>query len=94
MEITPELVKRVAANARLSLKEDEVKKFAADMKEILANFEKLAEVNTEGVEPSFHPIPVKNVTREDEPGECLDREKALSLTPHKTDKYFRGPRVL
>ncbi len=94
MDITPELVKRVAANARLHLKEDEVKKFVADMKEILENFKKLAEVNTDDVEPSFHPIPIKNVTREDEPGECLDREEALSLTPHRTDKYFKGPKVL
>ena len=94
MDITPELVKRVAANARLKLKEEEVKKFAAEMKEILANFAKLAEVNTDGVEPSFHPIPVKNVAREDKPGKCLNREEALALTPHKKDGYFRGPKVL
>ena len=94
MEITPELVKRVAANARLNLKEEELKKFAAEMKDILANFEKLAEVKTENIEPSFHPIPVKNIVREDKPGECTDREKALSLTPHKKDGYFRGPRIL
>jgi len=94
MEITPELVKRVAANARLKLKEDEIKKFAAEMKEILATFAKLSEVNTEKVEPSFHPIPVKNVSREDKIGKCLDREEALSLTPHKKNKHFRGPKVL
>ena len=94
MNITPELVKRVAANARLNLKEEEVKKFAAEMKEILATFEKLSEVNTDKVEPSFHPIPVKNVAREDKPGKCLDREEALSLTPHRKDPYFKGPKVL
>jgi aspartyl-tRNA(Asn)/glutamyl-tRNA(Gln) amidotransferase subunit C len=94
MEITPELVKRVAANARLNLKEEEVKKFAAEMKEILAAFEQLKEVNTDNIEPSFHPIPVKNVAREDKPGKCLDREEALSLTPHRKDPYFKGPKVL
>ncbi len=94
MNITPEIVKRVAANARLTLKEDEVRHFAAEMKEIVGLFEKLAEVDTSNVEPSFHPIPVKNVSREDVPGECLDREKALSLTPHKKNGYFRGPKVV
>jgi aspartyl-tRNA(Asn)/glutamyl-tRNA(Gln) amidotransferase subunit C len=94
MNITPEIVKRVAVNARLNLKEDEVRHFAAEMKEIIGLFEKLAEVDTSNVEPSFHPIPVKNVSREDVPGECLDREKALSLTPHKKDGYFRGPKVV
>ena len=47
MDITPEIVKRVAANARIKLKEEEIKKFAAEMKDILGNFAKLAEVNTE-----------------------------------------------
>ncbi len=94
MDITPELVKRVAANARLHLKEEEIKRFVAEMKDILAAFATLSEVDTKNVEPSFHPIPVKNVAREDKPGECLDREEALSLTPHKKDGYFRGPKVL
>ncbi len=94
MDITPELVKRVAANARLNLKEDEVRKFAAEMKEILENFKKLAEVNTDDVEPSFHPVPVKNVAREDKVGKCLDREEALALTPHHKNGYFRGPKTI
>ena len=94
MDITPELVKRVAANARLKLKEEEIKKFAAEMKDILDNFSKLAEVNTQNTPPSFHPVPVKNIAREDKPEESIEREKALSLTPHKTDKYFRGPKTL
>jgi len=93
MNITPDIVKQVATNARLQLKEDEIKQFAKEMQDILSDFEKLAAVDTEGVEPNFHPIPIKNVVREDEPGECLDREKVLSLTKHKTDKYFRGPKV-
>ena len=94
MDITPEIVKRVAANARLKLKEEEIKKFAAEMKDILDNFSKLAEVNTENTQPSFHPIPVKNIAREDKPEKSIDREEALSLTPHKKDKYFRGPKIL
>lgn len=94
MNITPDLVKQVAANSRLKLSEEEVKHFAAEMKDIIAWFEKLSEVNTDKVEPSFHPIPVKNISREDVKGECLDREKALSLTPHHKDGYFRGPKVV
>ena len=94
MDITPELVKRVATNARLKLKEEEITHFAKEMQEILNAFATLQEVNTDKVEPSFHPIPVKNVAREDVPEPCLDREKALSLTPHRTDKYFKGPKAL
>ncbi|PIN75381.1 Asp-tRNA(Asn)/Glu-tRNA(Gln) amidotransferase GatCAB subunit C [Candidatus Woesearchaeota archaeon CG10_big_fil_rev_8_21_14_0_10_37_12] len=94
MEITPELVKHVAQTARLNLKEEELKKYAAEMQEILNTFEKLSEVDTTGVEPSFHPIPIKNITRKDEPNDCLPREKILELTKHKTNEHFKGPKVL
>jgi len=94
MDITPEVVKRVADNARLKLKEEEIRKFAQELKEILTTFQKLAEVNTDNIAPSFHPIPIKNVTRKDKLSECLDRDKALSLTPHTKGKYFRGPKVI
>ncbi|HLC32991.1 MAG TPA: Asp-tRNA(Asn)/Glu-tRNA(Gln) amidotransferase subunit GatC [Candidatus Nanoarchaeia archaeon] len=94
MNISLDLVKKVAANARLKLKEDELKKFVEEMKDILSNFSKLSKVDTANTPPSFHPIPVVNKTREDKTDECLDRDDALSLTPHSKDGYFRGPKVL
>lgn len=94
MDITPELVKKVAENARLKLKEDEIKKFAEEMNDILTNFEQLKEVDTKNVQPSFHPVPIKNVAREDIQQPCLNREEALSLTPHRTQTHFKGPKTL
>lgn len=94
MDITPDVVKRVAENARVKLKEEEIRKFANELQDILTTFQKLSQVDTTDVPPSFHPIPVKNITRPDEPGKCLDRDDAFSLTPHKTDKYFKGPKVV
>ena len=93
MEITPEVVKKVAANARITLKEEELMHFAKEMKDILTTFEKLSEVDTKGVKPSFHPIPITNVLEEDEERPSLLREDALSLTPHRTRTHFRGPKV-
>ena len=94
MQITPELVRNVAANARLRLKEEEIKTFAKEMQDLLSNFEVLAELDTKNTPPSFHPIVIENITREDTPGTCLDREDALALTPHKKDGYFKGPKTL
>ena len=94
MQITPDLVRNVAANARLRLKEDELKNFAKDMQDILSHFEVLKELDTKNTLPSFHPIKLENITREDVPGECLNREDALALTPHKKDGYFKGPKIL
>ena len=94
MDINLDIVKKVAVNARLKLKEEELKKFADEMKDILDTFSKLSEVDTNNLAPSFHPVPVVNKTREDKVGECLNREEALELTPHHKDGYFRGPKVL
>lgn len=94
MQITPELVRKVAENARLRLKDDEVRTFAKDMQDILTNFEVLKELDTKNTPPSFHPIKLENITREDKVGECLNRDEALALTPHKKDGYFKGPKTL
>ena len=75
-------------------KEEEIKKFAQEMKDILSNFEKLNEVDTKDVPPSFHPVPIKNTSRPDEKGECLTTQEALSLSPHTSGNYFKGPKIL
>ena len=94
MGITKELVERIASNARINLSDDEIEKLLPQLKEILAAFSELDKVDTKNVQPSFHPIEIKNVSRDDIKGECLPQEQALSLTPHKCDGYFRGPKTL
>ena len=94
MEITKETVQRVADVSRLKLSESELKEFFGDFKEILAVFSKMDEVNTNDVEPSFQPVGLKNVLREDEAEKCLTQERALSQTRHAQDGYFKGPRVV
>lgn len=94
MDITPELVKKIATQARLNLSDAEIKQFVPQLKEILQNFSELDKVDTKNVQPSFHPIEIKNVSREDVVGECLNQDDALSSTPHKRNGYFRGPKTL
>jgi len=94
MEINKDLIKRVAANARLKLTDEEISKFVPELKEILEHFSKLNKLDTEDVKPSFHPIELKNVMREDKARPSLAPEEALSNTKHKKDNYFKGPRAL
>ena len=94
MNIDKELIKKVAANARLNLTEAEIKEFLPQLKEVLANFETLEKAPTKGVEPSFRPIEVKNITREDEEKECLTQEEALKNAKHKSEGYFKGPKAI
>ena len=69
----------------------EIKKFVPQLKEILEYFSKLDEVNTAKVKPSFQPVELKNMLREDKIKKCLSQDKALENAKEKKDGYFKGP---
>ena len=94
MEIDRKLLEHVAQVARLKLTEEEIRKFLPQLKEALEFFSKLEEADTGDVSPSFQPVELKNSMREDVEKECLSQDDALSLTEHKKDGYFKGPRVV
>ena len=94
MDIDRKLIENVAQVARLKLTDAEVKKFLPQLKDVLDAFSSVQEIDTEGVKPSFHPLPLRDALREDVPKECLSQEDALSLAQHKKDGYFKGPRAV
>ena len=94
MQVDRKLLEHVAEIARLKLSEEEIKRFLPQLKEALEFFSKLMEVNTDNVKPSFQPVELKNALREDKEEECLSQDTALSLTEHKKDGYFKGPRAV
>lgn len=94
MQVDSALIKKVARNARLSLTEQEIKDFEKDFKEILNTFEEISKLNTDNIQPSFHPILIKNNIREDKIKPSIDKENLLSNTKHKKDGYFLGPKAL
>ena len=90
-EIDSGMVRRVAEAARLSLTDEELERYEKQLRVILEAFRELDEVDTEGVEPSFHPTERGDVLRDDE-------ARAWSWDPlanskHREDDYFRGPRI-
>ncbi|MDO8740695.1 MAG: Asp-tRNA(Asn)/Glu-tRNA(Gln) amidotransferase subunit GatC [Candidatus Woesearchaeota archaeon] len=94
MKVDKELIEHVAELARLKLTNEEIDKFLPQLKEILDAFSKLDEIDVTDTKPSFQPIDLKNVMREDKVEKCLTQEEALSLTEHKKDGYFKGPRAV
>ena len=88
------LLLKVAENARLNLSEKEVQKFLPQLKDVLDFFSKLDKRDVSREQPSFQPIPLINVFREDKAEKCLSVEEALGNTSHKKDSYFKGPRVV
>lgn len=94
MKVDKELIKHVADLARLKLTEKETEEFVPQMKELLNHFSQLDQIDTDKIEPSFHPIELKNIVREDKKEECLTADQALSNTEHKKENYFKGPRAV
>ena len=95
MELDEKIVKKVAEVSRLKLSEPEVKRLLVDLNNILNAFKELEKVKTDGVEPTFHPIEVRDVLREDKIEESFDQKKALeNVKENKEDGYFKGPKVV
>jgi len=85
------LVERIAKVARLELTEGEIEKFTVQLGVILEAFRELDDVDTDGIEPSFHPQELSNVLRDDEviPWSW----DPLENTEHREGRHFKGPRI-
>lgn len=87
-------VERIAALARLDLSADEAKTAAAELEAILDYVESLQALDTTGVEPTTHAIPLATPLREDRAAPALDPERALANAPERDGFAFVVPKVL
>ena len=87
-------VRKVAKLARLDLSEEEVKEFSGQLNAIIGYVERMNELNTEGIEPLAHCLPINNVFREDSVKESLGTEKTLANAPQRDGSFFKVPRIL
>lgn len=91
--ITIKDVEHVAKLARLELTEDEKEKFSKQLGDIIKYVEQMNEVDTTGVEPMSHAIPIVNVMREDEVVQEQTKEELMANAPSKEDGFFRVPKI-
>ena len=94
MKITEETVRYVAALAKLTISEEEKEKAAQDLDHILEYIETMNGLDTEGVEPMSHVLPVKNVFREDEVTNHDNREELLKNSPKRIEGSFAVPKTV
>jgi aspartyl-tRNA(Asn)/glutamyl-tRNA(Gln) amidotransferase subunit C len=87
-------VEHVARLARLSLTPEEKERMREQLDRILGYIDKLRELDTTGVEPTSHAIPMLNIMREDEIRACLPAAEALANAPDRREDFFRVPRIL
>lgn len=94
MKITPELVEYVSALSKLRLDESEKVKLTGELEQIVTYMEILNQVDTVGVEPMSHVLPVRNVTRPDAVEQSFDREELLKNAPKRDKETFLAPKTV
>jgi aspartyl-tRNA(Asn)/glutamyl-tRNA(Gln) amidotransferase subunit C len=92
--ITRAEVERIAGLAMLSLSDDEVERLAADLGAILDYAEELAGLDTSGVEPTSHVLPLLSPLRDDVPAPSLPPERVLAGAPRASEGAFVVPAVI
>lgn len=87
-------VKKIAALARLELGEAELARFATQLSAILAYFEKLREVDTEGVPPASHPPELRGPLRADAVEPFPRAAELVRASQDSEPELYKVPRVL
>ena len=85
------LVKRLAKSSRLDLTDEEIIRYTEQLMVILDAFKTLEKVDTENVQPSFHPVEIINVLRDDKVEKWV--WDPLGNAVHKEGRKFRGPKI-
>ena len=93
MSLTTEQVRWVAHLARLELTDAELPEMTRQLAAILDYIDQLQAVNTDGVEPLAHPLPIHNVFRADEPAPSLPVDRALANAPARQGDFYSVPAV-
>lgn len=92
--LTLEQIAHVARLARLELSEEEMRQMEKHLNNLMAQFERLQELDTSNVEPTAHSFPVYNVFRQDEVKPSLPAEELLSSAPEQRDGCFVVPIIV
>lgn len=94
VKIAEEQVVHVSMLARLRLESKEFGSFRQELSAILEYMGMLEEVNTAGVEPTFHAHSLTNALRDDEVALSQGRDDALFNAPKVIDGNIAVPRVI
>ena len=94
MKITEEMVDYVSQLSRLRLPQEEKVRMTGELEQILAYMDVLEGLDTDGVEPMSHGIPLKNVLRADEVVPSEDRAALLSNAPAPDEAAFLVPKTV
>jgi aspartyl-tRNA(Asn)/glutamyl-tRNA(Gln) amidotransferase subunit C len=97
LKLTEKEVRYVADLANLKLSDSEIASMVKQLGAILEHMDRLAEINTDGVEPMrqvLFPAGETATLRDDVPLPTLTNDEALANAVYPGQGYFRVPRVI
>ena len=94
MKITRAEVEHVGRLARLALSDEELDSLTGAMDAVLDYVEQLKTLDTEGIVPTAHAVPMENAFRADEIKPSFTPEQALSNAPDVAESAFRVSRII
>ncbi len=94
MSLGPGDVAKIAHLARLTVAADEVDHYATELSSILELVEQMAAVDTSGVLPMAHPLPMSQRLRPDEPSEPDRRDRFQQIAPAVDEGLYLVPKVI
>ncbi len=92
--ISREEVEELALLARLRLGDEELERLRGELSAILDHVGALQEVDTDGVEPMTHDVPLDCPLRPDVVAPSLSADEALADAPARVDDFFSVPRII
>lgn len=87
-------IRYVAKLARIELTDEEIETFGKQLGDLLDHVNALEKLDIASVPATAQIVESRNVTREDTPRPCLERERVLSQAPQRQGGFFRVPRII
>jgi aspartyl-tRNA(Asn)/glutamyl-tRNA(Gln) amidotransferase subunit C len=94
MKLERDAVLHIAKLARVELSDAEIETFSEQLSAIIGHFDVLEGVDTDGVEPTAHTLPLRNVMADDVSRPSLPQDDVLAMAPNAEDGYLRVRAVL
>ncbi|MCA9341299.1 Asp-tRNA(Asn)/Glu-tRNA(Gln) amidotransferase subunit GatC [Candidatus Saccharibacteria bacterium] len=94
-QISDKDVRKLATLACLQIENSQLASLKSDLSNILSYVEKLSQLDTNGVEPTYQVTELRNVSRADEVQDTtVTRDDLLKLAPTVEGNSIRIPKVL
>lgn len=92
--LNKETVMKVAKLARLEISEQDAVEYQVQLSKVLENFQKIASVPTDQIEPLITPIPVESFWREDKVLQTVTAEELIKCAPEAKGHLYKVPPVV